>query len=387
MADKTVEQSISRNQTGVLNRASIGSLIEKNSAEIAKALPKHLTVERMTKVMLLCIDKTPDLLKCTQSSLISALMQCAELGLEPGGVRGLAYLIPYRNNGEDLNRTCTLIVGYKGLIQLALRSNHLQQIEARVVHGGDQFAHEFGLQPRLRHVPALDKPGQPIAVYALARLKNGQTHVEVMTWAEVMAIKARSKSSGDGPWVTDPEQMARKTCIRRLANYVELSPELADAMTHLGDEFDEPRTEVEVTAPPPPGKASKKAKAAPEDADTAEPEALPEHNSVTGEVTPAPIAETVRQVVEVLGKAPEAKPTPPKSEPVDLSFTAHDPNRPPDGSAEHAAWLGEAFDRAKTVEDLKWLVSQNTKVHELHAPLLDARYRTAKAALEKKAGK
>lgn len=210
-------------------KADVQKLLEDNAGELKKALPKHLTIERMLKVLVFCIDQNPDLLKCTQRSLFACVKQLAELGLEPGGVRGLAYLIPFKQGGADLNRVCTLIVGYKGLVHLARQSGFLHDIEARVVHEGDVFKCEFGLTPVLRHVPA-ETPGKPVKVYCLARLKSGQVHVEVMSWAEVMKIKARSRASGDGPWVTDEEQMARKTVIRRAANYLDLSPELAMAL-------------------------------------------------------------------------------------------------------------------------------------------------------------
>ena len=245
MSDKTgVQQALAKNAGGALDRRTVASLIEANAGEIKKALPQHLTVERMTKVMLLALDRTPALLQCSQASLIQALMQCAELGLEPGGVRGHAYLIPY---GKEVK----LIVGYKGMVHLAKRSGELLDVEARVVHEGDKFDFEFGSSASLVHKPALQMPGKPIAVYCIAKMRNGQVHVEVMSWAEIMAVKARSASARSGPWVTDEEQMARKTCIKRTMNYLEISPELADQMDR---EDHDAAPEIEVTAPPAPKK-------------------------------------------------------------------------------------------------------------------------------------
>ncbi len=209
---------------------TIKALLEQNASELQKVLPKHLTLERLLKVALYCIDKTPKLQECSPQSLVACIKQCAELGLEPGGALGLAYLVPY-------GTVCTLIIGYRGLIELARRSGKLAQIEAHVIHANDEFKVEFGLEPVLRHIPKLDGvEGAPKAVYCVARMADGSKHVEVMTWDAVMKIKGRSKSGGSGPWVTDEEEMARKTVVRRAAKYLPLSPELADAF--MADDHD-----------------------------------------------------------------------------------------------------------------------------------------------------
>lgn len=217
----------------VQTKKTVAELIEANRAELAKALPAHLDIDRMTKLILYCFDTTPDLLKCSQVSLFAAVRQLVDLGLEPGGARGLAYLIPF-------GTTCQLIIGYKGFILLAKRAG--ADIEARIVYENEYngksgaFELEFGLAPKLRHRPSLTNPGAPVAAYCLIRLGNGNTHVEFMPWAEVMKIKARSKTSNSGPWVTDTEEMARKTVIRRAVKQIELSPQLAEAVTLLDHE-------------------------------------------------------------------------------------------------------------------------------------------------------
>lgn len=221
--------------TGVLTRGSVASLLESNAAEIAKALPRGMTIERLSKVLLFSIDQNPDLLKCTQVSLLRAIKECVTLGLEPGGIRGLVYLIPYKVGGQDLNRECQTIVGYKGLRELAMRSGMVKQLEARVVHKNDRFRVRFGFDPELSHEPNTEDPGPPFAVYCLARLSDGGAHVEVMTMREVEAIRSRSKAGNSGPWVSDFEQMARKTAVRRIMNYMTLSPEAADALAVDGD--------------------------------------------------------------------------------------------------------------------------------------------------------
>lgn len=215
---------------------TLKTLLESNKAELASVLPKHLTIDRLIKVALYAYAKVPLLQACTMESVVSCIKSLAELGLEPGGALGHAYLVPF-NDKRSGTTICTLIIGYRGFIELARRSGRLSQIEAHVVHANDSFEIEFGLEPRLRHAPKLSGDrGNPVAVYCVARLADGAKHVEVMEWSAVQAVKARSRSANSGPWVTDELEMARKTVVRRAAKYLPLSAELAKAFDAEGEE-------------------------------------------------------------------------------------------------------------------------------------------------------
>lgn len=220
---------------------------------LAEVATKHLTPERLTKVALLAASRNPQLYDCTPPSLLSCLMTAASLGLDPsGGSLGEAYLIPFRNNKAGVTE-CQIIVGYRGLIALARRSGEIQSIEARVVYEDDSFELEYGLTPRLRHVPKFDgdKSDEKIRyVYAIARLKDSdEPQVEVMTREQVEAIRGRSRAGRSGPWVTDYAEMSRKTVVRRLVKYLPLSAESVQAIetvdrAEFGDVID-----VEADAP------------------------------------------------------------------------------------------------------------------------------------------
>lgn len=212
-------------------------LFDQRKDAIKALLPRHLTPERMLKIALATTARTPALLACTPQSIVLAVMQAAELGLEPGGLLGEAYLVPYRAEAK-------LIVGYRGMVALARRSGTMASIEAHVVHANDVFDVEYGLDPKLSHRPSLSgDPGDVVAAYAIARFKDGSRQVDVMTRAEIDAIRARSGSANAGPWVTDFAEMAKKTVVRRLAKMLPLSPELQKAVAH------ENRLEENIAAP------------------------------------------------------------------------------------------------------------------------------------------
>src|SRR5205085_1018390 len=128
------------------------------------------------------------------------------------------------------------IVGYKGYVELAYRSGHVSTIIGRTVYEGDTFDVDYGLEEQLIHKPNLTgERTKPVAHYALVRMANGGRAFWVMTETEMQAWKARyapTNKSGKivGPWVSDYEAMARKTCLLRLAAWMPKSTELAYAM-------------------------------------------------------------------------------------------------------------------------------------------------------------
>jgi recombination protein RecT len=209
--------------------------------QIKAALPRHMTAERMARIATTELRKTPKLMACTPMSFLGAVIQCAQLGLEPGNALGHAYILPYdkrKKEGGEWKTVATeaqLIIGYRGMIDLARRSGQILSLSAQAVYAGDTFECVFGLDPTLKHVPDFDnadraKPEQLRFVYAVAKLKDGGTQFAVMSRAEIAAIRTRSKAAQDGPWVTDFEAMALKTVIRRLFKYLPVSIELQTAV-------------------------------------------------------------------------------------------------------------------------------------------------------------
>lgn len=193
---------------------------------IARALPKHMTAERFLRIAVTATLRTPDLLNCTQSSLLNCLLQLSQYGLEPDGRH--AHLIPYRNNKAGTTE-CTLIIDYKGLVALVLRSGLVSTLHADVICDNDDFDYDKGFI--VRHKIDFKQPrGKVYAVYCVCRLKDGTEKSEVMTRADVEAIRERSKSGQKGPWVSDWSEMAKKTVFRRLSKWLPLSPEIRDAM-------------------------------------------------------------------------------------------------------------------------------------------------------------
>lgn len=200
--------------------------------EIQDALPAHLTKEKMARTFLTALTSTPRLLDCEPASLMKAMVEASQLGLPTDGILGHGYILPYKGKAK-------FIPGYRGLMDLARRSGQVDWIQARVVYDGDEFDYEYGLEPFLRHKEAArkDDNARPVAVYAAARLASGEKVFEVMYNEDIEKIRTRSPAGREGPWVTDWEEMARKTAIRRLMKYLPLSTDIQAAV--IADEYAE----------------------------------------------------------------------------------------------------------------------------------------------------
>lgn len=207
---------------------TIAGYIKKMGPEIQRALPKHLSADRLARVALTSIRTNPQLLNCNIQSLLAAVMQCAQLGLEPG-ILGHAYLVPFWDNKAN-TRNVQFIIGYRGMIDLARRSGNIQSIAAHTVYAHDEFQFEYGLNENLVHKPVLEDRGEPYCWYAVARFKDGGHQILVLSQEDIEKIRERSKAKDSGPWKTDYEEMAKKTVIRAMFKYLPVSIEVMKDM-------------------------------------------------------------------------------------------------------------------------------------------------------------
>lgn len=199
--------------------STLAGLLKERKDSIAQLVPKHLEPERLMRVAVNCVSKTPGLQKCSPTSLLQSVLVAAELGLEPGGALGHLYLVPF-------GTVCTPVIGYRGLVELARRSGEVVSVRAVVVREKDRFRMAEGLEQTIDHEPFLDGDAGPLKyVYCVVKLKEGGYIVEVMSRAQIDAVKARSRSGTSGPWVTDYEEMAKKTVARRCLKWAPLSSE------------------------------------------------------------------------------------------------------------------------------------------------------------------
>ena len=230
MADLKNKLQAKASGAGTVQKASpnagMKQLITKMAKEIEAALPSMISSERFQRVALTAFSNNPKLQQCEPMSFIAAMMESAQLGLEPNTPLGQAYLIPYGSKVQ-------FQIGYKGLLELAQRSGKIKTLYAHEVRENDEFDIDYGLEQKLIHKPLLKgSRGEVIGYYAVYHLDTGGHSFVFMTKQEILEHAMKfSKTFKMGPWQTDFDAMAKKTVIKQLIKYAPLSIEMQKAVS------------------------------------------------------------------------------------------------------------------------------------------------------------
>lgn len=198
--------------------------------QLKKVLPSVLTPDRFVRVVLTAGMKNPKILECTDASLFMSLLNCASMGLEPNGRHG--HIIPYMNNKTGCLEA-QFQADYKGLVELAMRSGQISNIHADVVCENDVFEYNIG-QVNKHTFSLKDERGPMIGAYCVVTFKDGSKKSDVMSKAEIEAVRRRSKAANSGPWISDYNEMAKKTVFKRVSKWIPLSPEARDTVEEDG---------------------------------------------------------------------------------------------------------------------------------------------------------
>ena len=206
----------------------VKSLVVSAESKLKEVAPKWLSVERLTRLALAARSRNPLLAECSPESFLLFCMRCAETGLEPIGAGG-AWPVPFKNRKNNTMEV-QFIPDWRGLINLAKRTDQIKHAYGEVVGEHDVIEYQKGDDPKLSHYPNLHNAGDPIGVYCIVVLPDDSKHIEYMTHEDVEAIRNRSKAGSNGPWVTDWGQMAIKTVVKRALKPFAGSPQMQTAI-------------------------------------------------------------------------------------------------------------------------------------------------------------
>jgi len=205
-------------------------------SKLAAVARGFMKAEDLCRMALVAAHRNPQLLACTQASILAALMDAAELKIKPGGMNGRGYLIPRKNRNTG-KMECCFDPGWRGLTDIMRRSGEVKRIEAHPVFTNDKVKVVYGLNPVFEHEPCLDEDrGEIVCAYAMAEFKDGTFQVEFLTKSDLKKIRAASASSS-GPWSSWEDEMSRKSAVRRLAKWMPTESSI-DKATQLADKVD-----------------------------------------------------------------------------------------------------------------------------------------------------
>ena len=268
--------------------ATVKHFLKEKETALQKSSPNSLNLERFKSYAVMAIAENENLQRCSPASLMKAICTSAYLGLEVNSPLQLAHLVPY-------GQTCQFLIDWRGLVHLAKNKGNVLKVYAYPVYEKDSFEMTLGLDPDIKHAPALGERGEFIGVYAVCKLQDKEFDFEYMSKEQIEKIRKAAKSKN--VWADHFEEMARKTVIKRLMKRQSLSADMAAAITvdnqaeagkaqadlievkNLYEDQVAKETPAPTTEPPKvedAPEAPKKKRGRPRKVSTPEPEAVPE---------------------------------------------------------------------------------------------------------------
>ena len=235
MENEIAKKSTATAGAVIKKERSIASMLSNSDSawgkELLKVLPNDKEVARF---MALALNQLADpkvgakLAACSLPSFYNAIMKSARLGIMPDGVN--AYLIPY-------GKECTLQASYRGLCDMAIREKIATRFVADIVRANDVFKWSNG--ELVEHTPSgwtEEERGDIVGVWVRAFLPGGE-HIDCrMSVSDIEKIKSKSQNP-NGVWREWYEEMAKKSCLKRLFKTMQNTPSLAEAIAEDNKEY------------------------------------------------------------------------------------------------------------------------------------------------------
>lgn len=237
---------------------AVVTAIETRSKSIADLLPRTLPSERFLNTFWATMRRQPELKECDPQSVLECVTKAAQDGLIIDGRE--AAIVTFNSNKRQKNdhgqwvdvraKIAQYIPMRNGLIKRIRNTGEVSTLDQTIVYAQEiaegRFIWKAGDDGYIQHDPIFDRdPGAPVLVYSIARLRDGSISRCVMRKDQVLKIKARSRSSNNGPWVTDEEEMWKKTCLRRHSKDLPMDADLRRIFE--GDDYD-PATTIDAKA-------------------------------------------------------------------------------------------------------------------------------------------
>lgn len=205
---------------------ALQKLLLAHKGSLQKALARHMDPERLIRIAVNAMHRTPTLQNCSIQSICNSVVLSGVLGLEPNTPLGHAYLIPY-------GKECTFQPGYRGMMHLAIRSGCVKRFTPALVFAGDEFEQELGMVEKFRHVPKMESD-EWIGAYSFARTPDGEATWVYMPKARILQVRDRfsiayKQKPDSSPWTTSEDEMAIKTAIKRHFKRLDITIEVARA--------------------------------------------------------------------------------------------------------------------------------------------------------------
>jgi phage RecT family recombinase len=199
-------------------------LIAQNIKQIKSLLPEGVSVERFARVTMMAVTANNALLLCDRQTLFNEALKCASDGLVPDGRE--AALVPFRGTVKYMP-----MIG--GISKRILQAGFVKSFTVEVVREGDEYeswTDEHGQHFKFKK--AMKNRGETMLTFSCVWTISGGFFFCEMSEDEMQQVRnmVRAKNS---PWDTWPDEMRKKTCLRRGLKYLPAGADL-----QLADIFD-----------------------------------------------------------------------------------------------------------------------------------------------------
>ncbi|MBP7319549.1 MAG: recombinase RecT [Lachnospiraceae bacterium] len=241
-----VNNSLAKKSSTGSNTLSFQSIIKSPTVQenIMQTLGDASKTKRFTASLISAVSTNPQLQECSGVSIISAALLGEALKLSPSPQLGHFYMVPFGDKNEPMKKA-TFQLGYKGYIQLAIRSGQYKRLNVVAVKDGElvkfnPFNEDIEVNP-IEDPDAREK-AKTVGYYAMFELNNG--FKKAMYWSKSkMEAHAEKYSMGYKAhkgytfWEKDFDGMAYKTMLRQLISKwgimsIEMQNAFANDMTY-----------------------------------------------------------------------------------------------------------------------------------------------------------
>lgn len=219
MADNTQVAEQTKQTKVQAKPKSWSEMLDGRLVSIEDALPKDLNKTRFVQNALTVVQENKDIQKFPQEQILAGLVKGAVLGLD--FMNHEAYLVGY---GSQLQ----FQLSYRGAVKLAKKYSiePIKGVHADVVRDGDVFNYEVkDNKTVINFKPIPFNNGEVIGAYAYVEFENGDIVAELMNIDELNAVQKSSKMGNGGAWKSYPNEMRKKSVIKRLMKHIDLEME------------------------------------------------------------------------------------------------------------------------------------------------------------------
>ena len=207
--------------------APVIALVQSLVPDCGALLPADITTEQFRAALWLELTGRQSLHDCYPLSLRECVVKAATYGMLPGRD---CHFVPFQDK-KAKEKKATFVPNYFGVLRAIYRTGMVEQAFAEVVFTNDVYDLDYGRTPMLIHKPPRKNRGVGEGAYGFIQVKgSSRPLIHYMDPDDLDRVRRRAPAHDQGPWVSDLNEMKRKTVMKNVAKYAQLTPILHELL-------------------------------------------------------------------------------------------------------------------------------------------------------------